>query len=765
MSVFNYSRDASPGYFNDENRTYVIQHMFPPRLWRNYLWNEHILSGVDQFGCGASWHFDNQGVRSELCCAGWSRLVFIREGDRFWSPNRNFFQEPFTEFYTTVGQGYTRVTGKYRSAGCDFTVTIPPEHNGELWQLCLTNHDKCSRQLSLYVLAAIDVNSTGHTAYNHGAMTADGKTLLFSHHGYNMPGKYPHIIFAADSKPDAYETSERYFTGIYGSRRQPAALSEEKLSCRDTSFDDDMLGVFQFDLELAAGENKSFNFNLSLLNDKKTVSDTNKIFLSSSAADTVSRTIQEQAEKFMQNVWIKTPDAEVNSLTNIWFKRQMNLGKTWGRGYTKGFRDIMQDVTGIMPLDRETAAEKIIYCLQHQWDNGNCLRQWEPELRHPYRDGAAWIIPAVNCYLKESGDWNFLKENVPYFESKQSGSILDHCRRGLAFLTDNPGPHNLCLWGGGDWNDSLNAAGLQGKGESVWLTQAAVVSLQEFAAMLSQLGHEDEAAGYREQAEHLRRALKKAGWDKDHFICGINDWQEKIGAYVNREGQIYLNMQSWAVLAEVVQGKAAHQLMDLVEDKLGCSFGYVLNTPSYSSGDDHIGRVSYMEKGSYENGSVYNHGVAFKIAADCKLGRAEQAYTTLKKILPQNPANPALVSGCEPYAITNMYLGPENRLEAGRSVYGWITGTAGWLFRCVTEYMLGVQADYNGLRIAPCLPRAWHAVDIRRRFRGAVYNISIINEAAGKPSKQDIKFDGKSRETNVLPLPEKGEHMVEVKLL
>jgi len=141
-------------------------------------------------------------------------------------------------------------------------------------------------------------------------------------------------------------------------------------------------------------------------------------------------------------------------------------------------------------------------------------------------------------------------------------------------------------------------------------------------------------------------------------------------------------------MAGIVEGEEAVKLMDLVEEKLGCDFGYVQQTPSYTVGSDKIGRSSYFKPGCYENGSVYNHGVSFKVVADCVINDGNRAFKSSYKILPVNPLNTYEKSGVEPYAMTNMYLGPECTARCGEAPLSWITGTSGWVFRGIVEYII-----------------------------------------------------------------------------
>jgi cellobionic acid phosphorylase len=249
-----------------------------------------------------------------------------------------------------------------------------------------------------------------------------------------------------------------------------------------------------------------------------------------------------------------------------------------------------------------------------------------------------------------------------------------------------------------------------------------------------------EAAGYRTKADALIENLRAHAWARDHFICGINDAGLKIGAHESADANLFLNMQTWAVLSGAVAD--GNELFDLVEHELATPVGYVLCTPACRQQNPRIGMFSFMTPGTCENGAVYCHGNAFKIVAACALGRAEEAYATLKKILPGNPENPD--SGVEPCAVTNQYLEPENPHGAGEANGTWITGTAGWICRAVTEHLLGLQAGYDELHLNLGLPAAWPEVKIRRVFRGKVYNITLRRSSScgGLALRRSASYEG-----------------------
>ena len=201
------------------------------------------------------------------------------------------------------------------------------------------------------------------------------------------------------------------------------------------------------------------------------------------------------------------------------------------------------------------------------------------------------------------------------------------------------------------------------------------------------------------------------------------------------------------MLANLTDKAELEKCMDTVEKELRCDYGYVQCYPSFDKGSLDIGRVSYFKKGLVENGAVYNHGVAFKIAADCMLGRGDVAYKSFKMISYDNPKNPD--NGVEPYAVSNMYMGPENPHIAGYAPMSWVTGTAGWLYRCVSEYICGVKPTFKGLRVEPCLPSGWNGTKVTRKYRGETYEITFV-----ETGKRKLVCDG--TETEILPLTGKG---------
>ena len=749
------------GYFDRENRKYIIDNMTPTRWLVNYIWSEEFMMTLDHFGCGGSFGKVAYSTRRQLIGGAGSRLIYVkdRQSGEYFCANQLFTAKPHDFHQAHIVPGGHTVIGEELGIRVSLSLTAPTKGYAELWKAEIENRTDKVRDLSIYAHASLRADYTGHNSYTLADWNEELGGVLYSHVAYAEPGRlhyeHEHLYFCSSYPVNSYTTSQDKFKGLYRGFDAPICMEWDQLPNNGSSYNDYNTTAVEHRLVLQPGETKVIYYVAGMAKTVEEAVAGAKAYL---AEGLFEQTMAERTAKARETekVFVLNSSNEyMDDLVTTWLKNQVDLGKTWARVYGCGFRDVMQDVAAFGSMDPQMAKKKILLCLSHQFPNGNTIRMFEPIMRNDYRDGAAWIPETVSVYLNESGDIDFLNEECPYFECEETGTVLDHIRRGMTFLTTVLGEHGLCLWGHGDWNDSTNAAGIRGKGESVWLSIAAVKALKTFANILRNAKMDDEAEKWLAEAEKLTEKINAYGWDKDHYIHGYNDDMKKVGAYESAGAKFYLNMQSWAVLADIATGENGHKLMDRVEEELKCDFGYVQCAPSYTKGDPTIGRTTYFVPGCVENGAVYNHGVTFKIAADCHLGRGDIAYQTIRSIMADNPA--LYNCGVEPYAVTNMYIGPENPYCAKFAPCSWITGTAGWMYRCITEYLLGVQADFNGLKLVPCIPDELDGAKISRLYRGATYNITI-HKGSGK-----MVVDGQEMDGNIVPIfPAGTTHTIEV---
>ena len=747
------------GYFDNAHREYVLTDMKPRRHLYNYLWNEETVCKCDQFGNGFTWMAIGTQRRD---IENGERNVYVKDKGtgEVYSANRNYNDLPFTKHEAHIGLGYHTVLSEYKGLETQFTILIPEKDSVTLFRVQVKNLTDQAKDISLYFCIQPRPALSWHDAYGDGDYSKKLDGLLYTHDGFNLPNGYTKIFVGADKKCDGYDVSKGNFYGIYNGCHNPVALQKEKLGCKGSNFEEEYVAALAFDLLLEAGEEQQLTFCAFAAQGEEEILSKKNEYL---GEDIFQRELEKQRklnEKYLDVFMLNSPDEYLNTQVNIWLKRQLSLGKTWGRLYGKGFRDVMQDITAFVSFDAKLAKERILYALAYQYEDGNPIRMFEPNFRYPYNDGGVWITGAVLSYINESGDIDFLQEELPYLKGdsyenasfadsyssekyvagKRRDSALAHVESAIQYLLSCRGKHNLVLWRGGDWNDSLNNAGVLGKGESVWLSIATVKAVNELQEILMLVGdNEEKISAYETQKQELKKAIQDHGYNGEGYIYGINDHGEKIGD----KDRLFLNPQTWSVLAGLEDKEILEKVMDGVEAKLRCDYGYLQCYPSFDKGSDRIGRVSYFKKGLVENGAVYNHGVAFKIAADCMLGRGDKAYQSLKMISYDNPKNPD--NGVEPYAVSNMYMGPENPYIAGYAPMSWITGTAGWLYRCVTEYICGIKAQKNGLKIRPCFPSHWDRLSVKRKFRNTVYDVEFI-----RSNKEKIVVDGEVIDGNVI---------------
>lgn len=737
------------GYFAPKEREYVLTNMYPVRPQKNFLFNQQIISSLDQFGFGLSNAFTSNGFRPLVFD---ERLIYIKDEDskEYYAANRNYDQLPFDVFECHVGCGYQRIISDYQGLRCEYTILIPREDLVELGHVKITNHSSQTKSLSIYSMIRPHINVTWHTPYTKTQFDHGFNGVYFSHEGFHLKEKFVHSFYKSDSEIVSFELNQRFFKGTYQDFAHPIGLQQNQLGSRLISFEEHLLAVLQFKIKLKPGEEKSINLAYGLSDSYANLEKLAQKYGNEAQYKLEMEKLVLEQEQLEKSCMVQTADTYLNVQVNTWLKRQISLGKSWGRVYGKGFRDVLQDISAFVSFDPSTARERILNTLRYFKTDGNTIRQFDPIFDEPYRDGAAWVPQTLLIYIKETNDIGILDEIVGYYDSDEKDSVFSHMVRGLRFLFEGRGQHGLCLWGGGDWNDSMNNCGTQGQGESVWLSFATVKAVNEFVELVRYAKPQYDVSSFVAKKDDLVAQILQYGFDQHHYLYGYNDYNEKVGSRDFPDyGNLYLNPQTWAVLAQCFTKEESIHLMNQVERHLKCDYGYKLVDQAFQIGTDKIGRVSYFAPGCFENGSVYLHANTFKIAADLLLGRHEEAYETLKMIRYDNPKNPN--NGMEPYAVSNMLLGPEMTTLKGFAPQSWITGSAGWLYRDIVELMFGVCPGFSGLELHPCLPNALPEVTVTRSYRKATYHIQIRKTGETKLLVNGLEVSG-----NTVPIGKEG---------
>ena len=758
------------GYFKGGNE-YVVTSTNPPRPLLNYVWNARILSGINNFGGGVGAY----GVRAQsyIDAEGKGRCSVIRDGNRYFyikdmntgktfNPGWYPCKTDVKNYSCTHGLGYSIITSECDGVVATARVFVNSSDPAEIWTITLENKSAEQKSLKLFSFAEFQLEGyqrySDYNSYVYGEK--DGNVIMCHNDAMEKPHNWFNGFMATDTDPDGFDTSKRAFLGVYGDVRMPKAVEAGKLS-NSFAACEQMVGAFEHSVELSAGESKTINVLIGCCDTMATAKAFADAIFAQGNIEAEFKALTERKQALAADIFVNTPEEKINNFANYWLKQQVSLCAEVGRDTGKGFRDQLQDAWAVASFDKELAKGKILETLMYEYSDGRCVRGWLPLDHHVYSDGPTWIAPTINAYIKETGDVDFLNEKVKYLDEGED-TVWEHILTAVRFASDDVGEHGLVHSRDGDWNDSLNMTGLKGKGESVWTSIALCYGLQNVAEIAHNILH-DEAivAEMKEREARMKEAINREAWDGEWYLAAINDYNEKVGTHTEKEGMIYLNSQTWSILSGVAEGERKEKCMESVEKYLNSDYGPLTLFPTYTKFNNRIGRLTSFVAGIWENGTPYCHGGTFKIVADCLLGRGDKAYEDMMKILPDSATNPTEHSGCEPYALTNMYFGPDNP-RRGETLFAWVTGTAGWMFRAITQYMCGFHPSYNGFTLNPCIPADWKEISVRRKFRGDTYLITVKNPDGKQSGASKVTVDGKPADAYVELFGDGKEHTIEI---
>jgi cellobiose phosphorylase len=478
-------------------------------------------------------------------------------------------------------------------------------------------------------------------------------------------------------------------------------------------------------------------------------------------------------------------------MVNVFNPRQCEVTRNWSRYLSLyqlglgtrgiGFRDSSQDVLANFAAAPAESKALIRQLLSVQKADGSAMHQFNPltmegsmgdalerdDRPHYYSDDALWIVLAVCGYLKETADWEFLDEILPFYEKDRvgrplaAGSVLDHLQRALAFTHGDTGAHGLPRLGFADWNDTVN---LPAGAESLFTANLYGRALREMIDLCNFRMEGEKALAYRADYEAMRAQVNASAWDGAWYVRYFDADGSPLGSKANKEGQIYINSQSWAVISGFAGSERAEAALESVNRRLNTPNGVKLSSPGFNGFDRARGGITTYPPGAKENGGIFLHTNPWVIIAEALLGHGDRAYQYYCQI------NPALRNErieefeCEPYVYPQNILGDEHpQFGLGRN--SWLSGTASWTYQAATQYILGIRAEYDGLRIDPCIPSTWDGFTAHRTFRGDVYHITVLNPHHVCRGVTRFILDGFPLPSSLIPIAGDGkEHWVEITL-
>ena len=663
-------------------------------------------------------------------------------------------------FACTHAQLYSRIEAQKFGLEVRVEYAVHPSELCELWEVTVRNPGNTERHADLFACTVFDLGGYPMPFYYNAPTTsateyvpASNAVLCASQNPYGGMAEKSGFI-ASSLAPRGVCGNADDFTGLCGGLAAPRVLRERKHLSGGMAAVRERCGILEHTFALPPGAEQTVYYALGFTQNKQTLTAfTRELFADLPALFSF---VRQNSKRANGELGTQSPSEQINIVLNRWAQKQVRyccIGK-------KAVRDNAQLAVALLHFAPQDARRTIEECLIHQYSDGHAVLLWYPVVETKlYSDPAFWLLIAVIAYVRETGDAEFLQEEYAWLDGGKV-SVLEHIRAGLGWYEDanNYGEHGLPKIRHADWNDALNIP--DENAESVFMGMCVCYLFGEAAELFDYLGYGERAKSLRAKKAALAEKINLAAWNGDYYVRAFSKFGT-VGDKTCEGGAFYFNPQSWAILSGIVSPKRLPRLLAAV-DSHETAQGVPICVPPYPRYDERVGRMSGMLPGVYENGGIYNHAGCFKVMADCAAGRGEQAAETLLRILPNGKANPSARSDLEPYVFANCYL--KHPSVDGKVASSWQTGTSAWGLRCYYEGILGIRGDWDGLRIAPCLPKSWRRVSADRPYRGHAVHITVINEGG---TAVRIEADGQAIEGNTIPfamLAAGNEHFVTVRL-
>jgi len=806
------------GYFDDKNREYVITRPDTPLPWINYLGCQDYFGIISATAGGYSYYRDarlrriTRGRYNNVPFDFGGRYLYLRDdaSGEFWSPSWMPTRGTLEQYECRHGMGYSTISSTLNGIAASTRYFVPLDETLEIWQLTLTNNRPEPAELSVFssvefcLWDAMDDSTNFQRNFSIGQVEIDDEVI---YHKTEYRERRNHFAwFACSEKLAGFDTQREAFLGPWRGWDKPAAV-ERGESAGSVAHGWSPIGSHHVRARLAPGETRQIIFVLGYNENKveekfdppgsQTV---NKKSVKPLIAKYRKRANVDAAFERLRAYWdgllgvcqVSTPDEHTDRMVNIWNAYQcmatFNMSRSAstyesGIGRGLGFRDSNQDLLGFVHMVPERARERILDLAATQLPGGGAYHQYQPltkkgnnDVGGNFNDDPHWLIVGVAAYLKETGDWSILDELVMFDSVPGSEQPLyEHLRRSFRYTLERLGPHGLPLIGRADWNDCLNlncfsdtpgqsfqtTTSKDGKvAESVFIAGLFVLAAKELAAIATRRGLKDDAKACLEEAARMDETVRKHGWDGEWFVRAYDDFGRKIGSNECEEGKIFIESQGFCVLAGIgLEDGMARKALDSVRKHLATPHGIVLQQPAYSRYYIEYGEISSYPPGYKENAGIFCHNNPWVIIAETMLGNGDAAHDYYSRINPSARETISEVHRCEPYVYAQMIAGRDAPTH-GEAKNSWLTGTAAWNYYAITQWILGIRPEYEGLRIAPVVPQGWKGFNATRKFRGVRYDITV--RRAGSGNKVTLKVDGKAIDGTVIPPPADGRKDVKV---
>lgn len=780
------------GYFDDDAKEYVVTRPDTPSSWSNYLGSTEYGAVITNNAGG--YGFYKSGAQGRFMRLRFNsvpmdqpgRYFYLRDmqsGD-YWSASWQPVGKPLDSYKSECrhGTAYTKITSEYSGIESETKYYVPLGQTFEYWRLKLTNKSSSPRKIRAFTYCEFtnqwnttqdQVNLQYSIFIVKGQKTSPNMIQVISHENlYEQHKKNPAVtdymsewMALAGSPVTGFDTSLQSFIGTYGSYKEPAAVVEG--CCYNSeAFGDNACGTLQTDIELAPGESKEILVMLGIgaaeEEGKKALAEFGTIERADLEFDKLVKNWHEKLGSFKA----VTPDEDINHTVNVWGLYNCLITFAWSRAASLvyngerdglGYRDSVQDILGVSAAIPEQAEERLVRLLSGQFSNGGALpvigkdfvpgKQKMIDAGEFRSDDCQWFFNAVPCFVAETGKLDFYNRIVPYADQGEA-TVYGHLKQALLFNLERMGADGLPCGLLADWNDCLK---LGYHGESLFVAFQLRLGLTTYADISERLNKSEEAAWALSEREKLDANIQKKCWDGKWFVWAIAEDGTVYGTHSIDEGQIYFNTQVWSVLSGAATPEQQKLCLESVKEKLATPYGLMLCAPPFVHADREIMSSVVFLPGIKENAGIFNHTQGWGVIAEIMNGNGDRAYEYCKAALPAAYNDKAEVRQSEPYVIGQTTYSTYSK-RPGNTRVSWLSGAATWNYYSITQYMLGIRPQYDGLLIDPCVKHDWDSFSVERRWRNMNISIEVKNPSRVCRGIESLEVDGKKLDSVLVPV-------------
>ncbi|MGF1906847.1 MULTISPECIES: GH36-type glycosyl hydrolase domain-containing protein [Aliivibrio] len=775
------------GFFDNDNREYVITRPDVPAPWTNYLGTEKFCTVISHNAGGYSFYNSPEYNRVTKFRPNGTfdrpgHYVYLRDdetGDYWsisWQPVAKSLDE--ASYEVRHGLSYSKFKCDYNGIEATKTLFVPKGEDAEVWDVVIKNTSDKPRVISAFSFVEfsfshIQSDNQNHQMSLYSAGTSYTEGVIECDLYYNTNDFEGFYYLASTFDPDSYDGQRDTFLGAYRDEANPIAVEKGQCSnSAQTCYNH--CGSLHKQFTIQPGEEVRFAYVLGL--GKGNGDRLRKKYQDVANVDAAFQEIKDHWSERCEKFQVKSPNEGLDTMINTWTLYQAETCVVWSRfasfievgGRTGlGYRDTAQDAISVPHSNPEMTRKRIVDLLRGQVKAGYGLHLFDPDWFDPEKadvvpsksptvvptpsdddkihgiedtcsDDHLWIVPTIIKYVMETGEHSFFDEVIPYADGGNA-TVYEHMKAALDFSAEYVGRTGICKGLRADWNDCLNLGG----GESSMVSFLHFWALEEFLDLAKFRNNDADVTKYSEMAANVREACETHLWDEEGgwYIRGLTKDGDKIGTAQQTEGRVHLESNTLAVLSGAVSQERGEKAMDAVDENLFSEYGLHLNSPSFSTPNDDIGFVTRVYQGVKENGAIFSHPNPWAWVAEAKLGRGDRAMKFYDALNPYNQNDMIEKRVAEPYSYVQFIMGKDHQ-DHGRANHPWLTGTSGWAYFAVTNFILGVRVGFEGLTVDPCIPTDWPEFSVTRQWRGATYNIQVKNPNSVSKGVQSITING-----------------------